>query len=136
MHIGRCGDRRGREEPRIVSTGLHRSPAPRDLSSLQFSVGASVGPEALAAGSEPGRWLGGHAPDSRRSLAQQMVAHRRCTKEPMAASLCQEVGSMTRVWARAWSAAGGFLQDSAALGPQEARAAQGLPRRQSVGGKR
>lgn len=42
---------------------------------------------------------------------------------------------MTRAWARAWSAAGGFLPNSAALGAQ-ARAALGLPRRESVGGKR
>lgn len=112
MHRGRCGDRSGPEEPRITSAIPHRSPAPRDPSSLQFSsVGAPVKLEALAAGSEPGRWPGGHAPEeghapSRRSLAQQMVAHRRCTKEPMTASLCQEVGRMTGAWERAWSAAG------------------------------
>jgi hypothetical protein len=96
-----------------------------------------VGPEALAAGSEPGRWLGGHAPEkglapSKRSLAQQMVAHRQCTKEPMAASLCQEVGGMTRAWARAWSAAGRFLRNSAGAGCP----AQGMPWRESVGRKR
>lgn len=82
----------------------------------------------MAAGCEPSRWPGGHAPEkglapSRRSLAQQMIAHRRCTKEPMAASLCQEVGGMTRAWARAWSAVRGFLRNNAGAVVPKVRAA-------------
>lgn len=117
MYIERSGDRSEREEPKITSAVPHRSPAPRDPSSLQFSLGASVGPEALAAGSEPGRWPGDHAPEKGHapfSLAQQIVAHRRCTKEPMTASLCQEVGGMAGAWERAWSAAG----DSSGIAPR------------------
>lgn len=95
-----------------------------------------MGPKALAAGSQPGRWPGDHAPEKghapfRSSLAQQIVAHRRCTKEPMTACLCQEVGGKAGAWDRAWSEAG----DSWGIAPRWVPRRE-VQQRESVEGKR